>query len=291
MLDDWVTGVSFVYLDPKMIGKVVISLLIFLVAVVVAFIVNRVVMRWQKKLVSLFEKRSVGEVTSTMTKLTILRRLFIATIYFLAFVFFLFQFETMRNLGAGLLASAGVAGIVLGMAARNTLSNVIAGITISFSQPVRLNDAVVFENDFGWIEEISLMHTVIRTWDNRRIVVPNDILANKVIQNWTIKDPSLLGVVMIYVDYYCDVEKVRKWVAEIVKASKHWNKQGEPGVQVVDFTDRSMVLRALASADDAPSAWNLRCEIREKLIEKFKVEGMPVPRVRVEGGKENYAAT
>ncbi|MBU1026362.1 MAG: mechanosensitive ion channel family protein [Candidatus Margulisbacteria bacterium] len=283
MWEDWAAGISFVYLDPKMIGKVVVSLIIFLIAVVAAFIVNRVLMRWQKKLVSLIEKRSVGELTSTMTKLTIIRRLFSATIYFLAFVFFLFQFETMRNLGAGLLASAGVAGIVLGMAARNTLSNVIAGITISFSQPVRLNDAVIFENDFGWIEEISLMHTIIKTWDNRRIVVPNDILANKVIQNWTIRDSSLLGVVMIYVDYYCDVEKVRQWIVEIVKASKFWNKQGEPGVQVVDFTDKSMVLRALASADDAPSAWNLRCELREKLIKKFKEEGIPLPKIRIEG--------
>ena len=219
------------------------------------------------------------------TQMTVVRRLLIAGIYFFAFVLMLLQFDAARSIGAGLLASAGLAGIIIGMAAQSTFSNVVAGVVIAFSQPVRLNDAVIFEGDFGWIEEISLMHTIIRTWDNRRIVVPNGVLANKVIQNWSMKDPSLLGIVMLYVDYYCDVDKVRNWVSEIVKSSQYWSQDAEPGIQVVDFTEKTMVLRVLAKAQDAPSTWNLRCEIREKLIKKFREAKLPLPLIRIEGNK------
>lgn len=179
------------------------------------------------------------------------------------------------------MASAGLAGIVIGLAAQNTISNIIAGATISFSQPVRLNDAVIFENDFGWIEDIRLMHTMIRTWDNRRIVVPNNVLVNRVIQNWTIKDPSLLGIVTMYVDYTCDVDKVKKWIKEIVDSSLYSTVEKVAVLQVVDFTEKSMVLRILAKGPDAPNTWNLRCEIREKLIQRFKQEGLPLPQIRI----------
>jgi small-conductance mechanosensitive channel len=191
------------------------------------------------------------------------------------------QFETVRTVGAGLLASAGVAGIVIGIAAQGALSNIIAGITISFSQPIRLNDAVIFDGEYGTVEEILLSHTVICTWDNRRIMVPNSVLSAKVIQNWTIKDPSLLGVVMLHVDFTCDVENVRGWVRDIVAASDYSTPEKMSCVQVVDVTEKSMVLRVLCRAADAPSAWNLRCEIREKLIAKFREEGTSLPKIRV----------
>lgn len=272
-------------LNHEIVAKIVGSIIIFILATIVATVLNILISRWRKKMEALLEKTGRERAQAIATHITMTRRLIIAGIYFMAFVFFLMQFDAMRSIGTGLLASAGIAGIIIGMAAQSTFSNVVAGITIAFSQPVRLNDAVIFESDFGWIEEISLMHTVIRTWDNRRIVVPNGVLANKVIQNWTLKDPSLLGVVMIYVDYYCDVDKVRGWVSEIVKSSQYWSKDAEPGVQVVDFTEKSMVLRALAKGNDAPSTWNLRCELREKLIEKFKQAGLPLPKIRIESNK------
>jgi small-conductance mechanosensitive channel len=106
-------------------------------------------------------------------------------------------------------------------------------------------------------------------------------LANEVIENWTIKDPSLLGPVMVYVDYTCDVDKVKKWVKEIVDSSLYSSKEKLAVVQVVDFTEKSMVLRILGKGDDAANTWNLRCEIREKLIRRFKDEGMPLPQMRI----------
>ena len=130
------------------------------------------------------------------------------------------------------------------------------------------------------------MHTIIRTWDNRRIIVPNNILASKVIQNWTIKDPSLLGIVMMYVDYTCDIENLRKWVKEIVKESTYSTEERVAVVQVVDFTEKTMVVRILGKGPDSPNTWNLRCEIREKLIKKFKEAGLPLPRIRVTSGKD-----
>jgi len=191
----------------------------------------------------------------------------------------------MRHIGTALLASAGIAGIVIGMAAQNTLSNIIGGICISFSQPVRLDDEIIFRNDWGWVEEIALMHTIIRTWDNRRIVVPNNIMVNEVIENWTINDPSLIGTVMMYVDFTCDVDKVKEWVKEIIDISKNSTPEKIAVVQIVDFTEKSMVIRILCKASDPSKAWDLRCEIREELIKRFKQEGLPLPQIRIARGK------
>lgn len=258
---------------------------ILLAALIIIKVVDLLLARWQKKIIINLRKVVPAGVSSLETKVTIIRKLFNAFVYFLAFALFLFQFESIRHIGTGLLASAGLAGIIIGMAAQNTLSNIICGISISFSEPVRLGDAVIFRNEFGWIEEISLMHTVIVTWDNRRIVVPNNVMANEVIENWTIKDPSLLGVVMVYADYTCDVDKVKRWVKEIIDASSYSTNERVAVVQVTDFTEKSMVLRILGKSPDAPSAWNLRCEIREKLIEKFKEEKMPLPQIRINSEK------
>ncbi len=180
-----------------------------------------------------------------------------------------------------MLALAGVAGIVVGLAAQSTLGNFIAGTALAFSQPIRLNDAVIYQRNFGTVEEITLLHTVIRTWDNRRIVVPNSTINNDVIQNWTMKDTWLLGAVMLYVDYTCDIEKVKKWTQEIVNNSEFSTEERLAGVQVTDFTDKVMVLRIVCKSWDAPNTWNLRCEIREKLIAKFQQEGVALPQIRV----------
>lgn len=187
-------------INNQAVVKIAISFAIIITVIILRKFFNTLLNRWHQRFTSKLEKEDPSVIASAETRIGITQRIINAGIYFFAFIFFLLQFEAMRNIGSGLLASAGLAGIVIGMAAQNTISNIISGISVSFSQPVRLNDAVIFENDFGWIEEISLMHTIIRTWDNRRIVVPNNVLVSKVIQNWTIKDPSLLGIVMMYVD-------------------------------------------------------------------------------------------
>lgn len=262
--------------------KIGISIIICIIAVLFIKFLNIILNRWQRRYFERLKQRNIA-LAPVETKVDIVRRMLKIGVLFMALVFVLLQFETVRSLGAGLLASAGVAGIIIGMAAQNSFSNVIAGLYISFVQPIRLQDSVIFEGDYGVIEEISLMNTIIRTWDNRRIIVPNDVLANRVIQNWTMKDPSLLGIVVLYVDYYCDVDKVRAWVREIVNASEYWTRQGEPVVQVIDATEKSMLIRVLAQGADAARTWSLRCEIREKLIKKFKEENIPMPRIRLDG--------
>jgi len=264
------------------VPKVSMIVIIIICAVVISRMFNHFLLNWQKRIIARLERKKVSTIASTNTKMFIIRRVAVFIIYMFALIMILLQFEAVRNIGAGLLASAGVAGIVIGMAAQNTLSDLIAGVSISFSQPVRLGDAVIFENEFGWVEEISLMHTIIKTWDNRRIIVPNSVIIKKVIQNWTMKDPSLLGIVVLYVDYMCEIEDLKKWVKDIVGKSEYATEEKISVVQVVDFTEKTMVIRVLAKGPDAPSTWNLRCEIREKLIKKFKEKDIPLPTIRID---------
>ncbi|MFP4472538.1 MAG: mechanosensitive ion channel family protein [Candidatus Omnitrophota bacterium] len=265
------------------VSKMIASLIIVAVVVAISKIIGVIFGRWEKRTLNKLQTQQPAGLSSAETRFTITRRVIFVSIYILGLAFILLQFEAVRNIGTGILASAGVAGIVIGMAAQNTLSNIIAGISVSFAQPVRLRDAVIFNNEWGWIEEIALMNTTIRTWDNRRIIVPNNVLASSVIQNWTIRDPTLLGVVMLYVDYTCDIEMVRGWVEEIVDQSEHATQDKVAVLQVVDFTEKTMVLRALAKGRDSPGTWNLRCEVREKLIQRFRESELPLPIIRVEG--------
>ncbi len=126
-----------------------------------------------------------------------------------------------------------------------------------------------------------MTYTLIKTWDNRRLVVPNSVFSNEVIENWTIKDPSLLGEVILFVDYTCDIGRIQDWVQEIVKESDNSTEEKIGVVQVVDFTEKTMKVRILAQGPDAPATWNLRCEIREELIGRFIKRGLPLPQFRV----------
>ncbi len=263
------------------ISKVALISVIFLISNFAIGISNSVIKRWQKITENKL-KDSLQAIYSLQTRFAIMKRIITVSIYFFALMLILLQFDTVRSVGVGLLASAGLASIVLGLAAQNMLANIIAGISISFSQPVRLHDAVIFKKEFGIIEEISLMHSTILTWDNRRIIVPNSVMANEVIENWTIKDPSLVGTVMFYVDYACDVEKIRSWIKEIVAGSSNATSDRLAAVQVVDFTERTMALRILVKGPDPEKTWDLRCEVREGLIKRFKQAGFPLPRMRVD---------
>lgn len=205
----------------------------YLVARVTKFLLDR----WsQRRLAQLKDKQKTTAVT---TRMEVFRRVGGLFVWFIGIIILASQFPVVRSLGMGLFASAGVVGLVIGLAAQNTLSNMIAGIVLSFSQPLRLGDTVIMDDDFGYVEEITLMQTFIRTWDNRRIIVPNDVLSNRIVQNWSIKDPKLLAATIIYLDYGANIEKIRKWIVEAAKESEYWNGEGEPGVQVMDFTEKT----------------------------------------------------
>ncbi|MDF0517716.1 mechanosensitive ion channel family protein [Bradyrhizobium yuanmingense] len=192
----------------------------------------------------------------------------------------LMTFDSVKQYGVSLFASAGAAGIIVGLAARPLLSNLIAGLQIAITQPIRIEDAVIIENEWGWIEDIASTYVVIRLWDWRRMVVPLSYFIEKPFQNWTRDTASLIGVVALHVDYRADVPRIRRWLEEAVKQSKLWD--GEVvNLQVIDADSRTIELRALVSARNAPQSWDLRCEIREKLIAFIRDE-MPeaLPRDR-----------
>jgi small-conductance mechanosensitive channel len=177
----------------------------------------------------------------------------------------LMTFEPVRQYGVSLFASAGVAGIVAGLAARPVLSNLFAGVQLAMTQPIRIDDQVVVENEWGWIEEITSTYVVVRLWDWRRLVVPLTYFIEKPFQNWTRETAALIGTAFIYVDYRAPVEIIRKKLGEIVKASKLWDDR-VVSLQVTEAKQHTFELRCLMSANSASHAFDLRCEVREKLI-------------------------
>jgi len=216
------------------------------------------------------------------TQIQVLGRVLIVTIVVLTLACMLLTFPQARAAGTSLLASAGIVGIIAGVAARSTVGNLIAGLQIAFAEPIRLDDAVVVEGEWGNIEEITLTYVVVRIWDRRRLVLPCSYFVERPIQNWTRYSADIVGTVMLHVDYTTSVEEVRAEFERVLAASKLWNGQTAV-LQVVDTTERTMVLRALVSADSAPSVWDLRCEVRERLLSWLQADHpQALPRVRAE---------
>jgi small-conductance mechanosensitive channel len=192
----------------------------------------------------------------------------------------LMTFEPVRQYGVSLFASAGVAGIVAGLAARPLLSNLFAGVQMAMTQPIRIDDAVVVENEWGNIEEITSTYVVMRLWDWRRMIVPLSYFIEKPFQNWTREDSALIGSAFLYVDYSAPVGIIRDKLSEIVKASKNWDGR-VINLQVTDAKERTIELRCLMSARNAGRAFDLRCEVREHLVEflqKHHPEALPRQR-------------
>lgn len=216
------------------------------------------------------------------TQVNIIVRIALIIIVIFAFSSILMTFEKVRQVGIGLLASAGVLGIVIGFAAQQSIATLIAGLQIAVTQPIRLDDVVIVEGEWGRIEEITLTYVVVRIWDNRRLVVPVTHFLQKPFQNWTRTSADILGTVFLYADYSIDVEAVRKELYRLLQMSGNWDGKTW-GLQVTSSSDRTIELRALMSAPDASVAWDLRCEIREKLL-KFLQENFPeaLPKIRAE---------
>ena len=183
----------------------------------------------------------------------------------------LMTFPAVRQYGVSLFASAGVAGIVAGLAARPVLSNLMAGVQLAMTQPIRLDDAVIVENEYGTIEEITSTYVVVKLWDLRRMIVPLTYFIEKPFQNWTRENSSLIGNVMMYLDYRTPVSIIREKYKDILKESKLWDGQ-VAALQVTDFKEGVMELRLLMSARSSGAAFDLRCEVREKLIDFIQRE-------------------
>lgn len=206
-----------------------------------------------------------------VTQVRVLLRVAEVVIVLVTLGFALMTFSEVRQFGVTLFASAGVAGIVAGLAARPVMSNFLAGVQIAIAQPIRIGDAVIVENEWGTVEEITFSYVVLKLWDLRRLVVPISYFIEKPFQNWTRTGGELVGSVMLYVDHTTPVDTVRKKLTEIVAQSKLWNGK-VVNLQVTDCKETTIELRALVSADNAGAVADLRAEVREKLIDFLQRE-------------------
>ncbi|HEU5272019.1 MAG TPA: mechanosensitive ion channel family protein [Xanthobacteraceae bacterium] len=221
-----------------------------------------------------------------VTQLRVLKRAISTIVILLTVGAALMTFDAVRQVGISLFASAGVAGIVAGLAARPVLANLIAGIQLAVTQPIRIEDAVIVENEFGSIEEITSSYVVVRLWDQRRMVVPLSYFIEKPFQNWSLEGSALLGAVLIYLDPTAPVDRIRGKAEEIVTASKLWDRSVVT-VQVTDAKPNAIEVRVLVSAGDPGRLFDLRCEVREKLIAFIRDEfPTALPRNR----QESFAA-
>ena len=224
------------------------------------------------------------------TQLRVMRAVLASFIAFTTVIVILLFIPGFRQIGAGLLASAGIAGLVIGFAAQRALGNLLAGFQIAFTQPIRLDDVVVVEGEWGRIEEISLTYVVVRIWDERRLILPISYFLEKPFTNWTRETSAILGTVFLYTDYRAPIDELRAELGRILEKSEHWDGRVK-GLVVTDSKEHTLELRALVSAKDGGSAWDLRCEVREKLV-RFLAQNYPetLPRIRAQLDGEHKAA-
>ena len=206
------------------------------------------------------------EARRMLTYISVARRIVTFLVIIIGASVILSQFRSLEKLGISLLASAGVATVILGIAAQSTLGNIIAGIQIAITKPARIGDTVVFEDEWGYVEDIRFTYMVVRTWDWRRLVIPLQQVISDTFENWSITSAHQIRPINIYADYKIDVKKVRKKFKEILQTKESWDENKEPVVQVVDTTEKAIQIRFLCSSIDASTTWDLHCELREELV-------------------------
>ncbi len=216
------------------------------------------------------------------TQVRVLRRVANIGIGIVAAALMLMQFEVVRSVGVSLLASAGVAGVVLGFAAQRTIGSLIAGIQLSFTQPIRIGDVVVVEKEWGTIEEITLTFVVVRVWDERRLIVPMTRFLEQPFENWTKTSTELHGTVFLHVDWGTPIDAMRAELARILESDTRWDGRTK-GISVTGTTERTLEVRALVSARNAGDLWDLRVRVREELIAWLQrcEQGRHLPRLRL----------
>jgi small-conductance mechanosensitive channel len=224
-----------------------------------------------------------------VTQIRILRRALAVLVGLVTIALALMTIPGVRQWGVSLLAAGGAASIILGLALQPLLTNLIAGIQIAITQPIRIDDAVIVEKEWGNVEEIGATYVVVRLWDWRRLVLPLSYFIQNPFQNWTRESSALIGTSMLYVDHTAPVERLRAKLDEIVRASPLWDGK-VINLAVTDLSDRAMEVRCLVSARNAGAAFDLRCEVREKMM-AFIAQDLPeaLPRRRWAPAAESQA--
>jgi len=260
-------------------------------------------------------KKASGRLRIDLTAFQMFRHLMVAVIYFVGIVVVIFSIPSLSTVSVALFTGAGVVGIVIGLAAQSTLSNIIAGISLAVFQPFRVGDRLDIMNEYGKVADLNLRHTVIITWDNRRLIIPNSKISNEAIINWTIEDPAIIWSIDVGISYDADIDKARKIMIEearkhsnvmplhkveyslatpsLIKPEPHkigifdksmlhsidpdFKEKGGVKVQVTDLKDFSINLRLQVWFKDRSIAHSSGCEIREAIIKRFFKEGIEIP--------------
>lgn len=237
-------------------------------------------------------EHKIGDVTSEnshesrqlFTYLSVARRILTFTVVIIGTSIILSQFRSMEKLGVSMLASAGLATIILGIAAQSTLGNIIAGVQIALTKPARIGDTVIIEDRWGYVEDIRFTYMIVRTWDLRRLIVPLKTVISDTFENLSITSPHSLNEIELYVDYRVDVDKLRAKFKELLEDSEDWDEEHPAIMQVTEMTEKSLKVRAICSASTAVIAWDLHCRLREQMVAYIKEleEGIYFTRSRVE---------
>mgnify|MGYP000166547636 CR=1 FL=1 len=266
-------------LDPLQRGLIVATLAIILIQTVY-ILKARLLRRYDISEEDNLKSRKLH------TQINLLVKVIVYVILLTAVGLILISIEGIREIGIGIFASAGVVGIIIGLSAQKIVGALLAGVQIAITQPFRVDDAVLVENEWGWIEEINLTYIVVRIWDKRRLVLPTTYFLEKPFQNWTRTSADILGSVFIYTDYNVSFEALRNELTRLLNNTDLWDKEVNV-LQVTDSTETTVKIRILVSAKNSPTAWDLRVYIREKMIEylqKNYPESLPKSRIIIENG-------
>lgn len=260
-------GVNYINIPPKSLNFITTTANIFIILSVCSVLIrltnvaqDMLFIRYDINLSNNLRARKIR------TQLMYVKKVAIVILVLFCLSMILLSFPGVRKFGTTILAGAGVAGIIIGFALQKSLVNLFAGIQIAFTQPIKIDDAVVVEKEWGWIEEINLTYVVVRIWDLRRLVLPITYFTENAFQNWTRNNAQILGSVFLYVDYSMPLEPLRQHFEKVLSETRLWDQQTQV-LQVTDTSEKTMTIRLLMTAQNSPTAWDLRCYVREKMIE------------------------
>ncbi|MCC4212620.1 mechanosensitive ion channel family protein [Leeuwenhoekiella parthenopeia] len=273
----WAIGVLFFYITlNKLIsfGGSFASTLYAILLIAVIGTITWFIMRFIDSFMVYVAETKIGdadpeensEARMMMTYISVARRVITFIVIIVGIAVILSQFRSLEKLGISLIASAGLATVILGVAAQSTLGNIIAGIQIAITRPARIGDTVIINDDWGYVEDIRFTYMVVRTWDQRRLIVPLKHIISNTFENWSMTSAHQIRPIILHADYEIDVSKIRAKFEEILKDNENWDEEYPPKVQVVETTETGIKIRALCSAKDASTTWDLHCELREELV-------------------------
>jgi small-conductance mechanosensitive channel len=254
------------YADPEE-ARLVYNLSKVALIAVGAWLAIRIVIIFERLILDQLDlnKSNNNQERRLFTKVKFIKRMIIILILIISFSLFLLSFQRGREIGLGILTSAGIVSVIVGFAAQKSISNLLAGIQIAFTQPIKIEDVVIVEGEWGRIEEINLTYVIVKTWDLRRMVLPITYFIENPFQNWTRNDSSVIGSVFLNLGYHTPVEKLREHFKKIIADNPLWDGITS-ALQVTDTRDQYIVIRMIMSARNAGEAFDLRCEIRESMI-------------------------